>query len=699
MPAKNPPPRYCAHCRLPLPTRPYRRDMAGEVLAFCCSGCSLVYQITGQLGEEGEAAFWLAKLGLGCFFAMNVMTLSLLLYSGYLTELDPEIVPKIAYLSFALATPVMIILGWPFVKHALSETATLSFSMDSLIALGAVSAYAASTYATFTGNPQIYFDTAVMILVLVTLGRFLEASAKARASEALQHLLDLAPQEGVLIEAGRERRVPASALRVGDQVLVRPGERIPVDGRVIDGTADVDESALTGEATPVSKRPGDLVMGVTVTMAGRLIVEVTHGSDDMTFAQVVRLMEEAQAAHGPLRRLVDRVAAVFVPGVVGLAGLTAFLRSPEGLESALLSSLSVLLIACPCPLGLATSLATWAGLGRAAPGGVLIRSGDALEGLASLRTLYFDKTGTLTRGQVELQGVQVEPDTFQNAWLSACASVEAYSEHALGKGLVEAATARGLPLHPILDFKTAPGLGVEGMVACSGEPPSRVVVGNERFFSQQGIVLADSLQEKKKRYEAAGLTVILGACNEQAQGLAAFGDQVRPEAQEALAALKGLGLELRLASGDSEAATQRVAAILGIPRPEASLLPSQKAEKVREAQTRGAVGVIGDGINDAPALATASVGIAMGSGTDLAKETADVSILRNDLRQIPWLIRLARATRRTIRGNLAWAFCYNAVGLILAVQGMLTPILAALAMVASSLFVVCNSLRLRKRQI
>ena len=699
MPAQDAPHRYCAHCRLPLPARSYRRDVTGQVMAFCCSGCSLVYQITGQLGEEGEASFWLAKLGLGCFFAMNVMTLSLLLYSGYLTEIDPAIVPKIAYLSFALATPVMFILGWPFIKHALSETATLSFSMDSLIALGAVSAYAASTYATFTGNPQIYFDTATMILVLVTLGRFLEASAKAKASEALKHLLDLAPQEGVLIEAGRERRVAVSALCVGDQVLVRPGERIPVDGRVIEGMADVDESALTGEAVPVSKSRGDHVMGATVTMAGRLIVEVTHSSDDMTFAQVVRLMEEAQLAHGPLRRLVDRVAAVFVPGVVGLAGLTAFLRSPEGLESALLSSLSVLLIACPCPLGLATSLATWAGLGRAAPSGVLIRSGDALEGLASLRTLYFDKTGTLTRGQVALQAVQVEPDTFQDAWLSACASVEAYSEHALGQGLVEALTARGLPLHPILDFKAIPGLGVEGVVACPDEPPSRVVVGNERFFSQQGIVLADELQEKKKLYEAAGLTVVLGAWNERAQGLAAFGDQVRPEAPEALAALKGLGLELRLASGDNEAATQRVAAILGISRPGASLLPSQKAEMVRKAQTQAAVGVIGDGINDAPALATASVGIAMGSGTDLAKETADVSILRNDLRQIAWLIRLARATRWTIRGNLVWAFCYNAIGLILAIQGILTPILAALAMVVSSLFVVCNSLRLWKRRI
>ena len=668
-------------------------------MAFCCSGCSLVYQITGQLGEAGEASFWLAKLGLGCFFAMNVMTLSLLLYSGHLTEIDPEIVPKIAYISFALATPVMFILGWPFVKHALSEIAALSFGMDSLIALGAVSAYVASTYATFTGNPQIYFDTATMILVLVTLGRFLEASAKARASEALEHLLDLAPQEAVVVEAGQEHRVAIAALRVGDQVLIRPGERIPVDGKVIEGAADVDESTLTGEATPVSKSRGDPVMRATVTMAGRLIVEVAHSVDDTMFAQVVRLMEEAQAAHGPLRRLVDRIAAIFVPAVVGLAGLTGFLRLPDGLEPALLSSLSVLLIACPCPLGLATSLATWAGLGRAAPSGVLIRSGDALECLAGLKTLYFDKTGTLTMGQAALQAVQVEPDTFQNAWLSACASVEAYSEHALGKGLVEAVTARGLPLHPILDFKALPGLGVEGIVACPGEFPSRVVVGNERFFSQQGIALAGKLREKKRRYEAAGLTVILGAWNEQAQGLAAFGDQVRPEAPEAIEALKGLGLELRLASGDNEAATQRVAAMLGIPRLAASLLPSQKAELVREEQTRGAVGVIGDGINDAPALATASLGIAMGSGTDLAKETADVSILRNDLRQIPWLIRLARATRWTVRGNLIWAFCYNAIGLILAVQGILTPILAALAMVVSSLFVVCNSLRLQKRHI
>ena len=699
MPATDSPHRYCVHCRLPLPARPYRRNVAGEDMAFCCSGCSLVYQITGQLGEAGEASFWLAKLGLGCFFAMNVMTLSLLLYSGHLTEIDPEIVPKIAYISFALATPVMFILGWPFVKHALSEIAALSFGMDSLIALGAVSAYVASTYATFTGNPQIYFDTATMILVLVTLGRFLEASAKARASEALEHLLDLAPQEAVVVEAGQEHRVAIAALRVGDQVLIRPGERIPVDGKVIEGAADVDESTLTGEATPVSKSRGDPVMRATVTMAGRLIVEVAHSVDDTMFAQVVRLMEEAQAAHGPLRRLVDRIAAIFVPAVVGLAGLTGFLRLPDGLEPALLSSLSVLLIACPCPLGLATSLATWAGLGRAAPSGVLIRSGDALECLAGLKTLYFDKTGTLTMGQAALQAVQVEPDTFQNAWLSACASVEAYSEHALGKGLVEAVTARGLPLHPILDFKALPGLGVEGIVACPGEFPSRVVVGNERFFSQQGIALAGKLREKKRRYEAAGLTVILGAWNEQAQGLAAFGDQVRPEAPEAIEALKGLGLELRLASGDNEAATQRVAAMLGIPRLAASLLPSQKAELVREEQTRGAVGVIGDGINDAPALATASLGIAMGSGTDLAKETADVSILRNDLRQIPWLIRLARATRWTVRGNLIWAFCYNAIGLILAVQGILTPILAALAMVVSSLFVVCNSLRLQKRHI
>ena len=449
----------------------------------------------------------------------------------------------------------------------------------------------------------------------------------------------------------------------------------------------------------MSKRRGDPVIGATVSQAGRLVVEVTHGASDMTFAKVVRLMEEAQAMHGPLRRLVDRVAAVFVPGVVGLAGLTAFLRAPEGVESALLSTLSVLLIACPCPLGLATSLATWAGLGRAAPSGVLIRSSEALECLADLKLLYFDKTGTLTVGRVALHAVQVESGTSEDAWLSACASVEAYSEHTLGKALVEAATAKGLPLHPVLDFKAVPGLGVDGVVARPGEPPCRVVVGNDRFFREQDIVLADRIKETKKHYEAAGLTVVLGAWDGQAQGLAAFGDEIRPEAPAALADLKRLGLELRLASGDNEAATRRVAAILGIPGPGASLLPAQKADMVREAQAREAVGVIGDGINDAPALATASVGIAMGSGTDLAKETADVSILRNDLRQIPWLIRLARATRWTIRGNLVWAFCYNGIGLILAMLGMLTPILAALAMVVSSLLVVLNSLRLRKRRI
>ncbi|MGQ4808378.1 putative copper-exporting P-type ATPase V [Candidatus Entotheonellaceae bacterium PAL068K] len=688
--------RRCTHCRLPLPARPYYAAAAGERLAFCCSGCGLVYQITGELGEEGEASFWLAKLGLGCFFAMNVMTLSLLLYSDYFTALDPVLLPKIAYVSFALTTPVMLILGWPFVKQALQEVASLSFSMESLVALGSVSAYTISTYATFTETGEVYFDTATMILILVTLGRFLEASAKATASAALQQLLDVAPQQATLLCAGQERRIPVTELHIGHRVVIRPGERIPIDGIVLEGTGAVDESTLTGEARPVFKAPGERLMGATVNVEGRFIVEVTQTSEETVFARVVQLMEEAQARRGPLHRLVDRIAAVFVPSVTALAVLTFLFRMANGLESALLSALAVLLVACPCPLGLATAMATWVGLSRAASCGAIVRSGEALERLAELAAVCFDKTGTLTVGHATPVAVQVEPCTDAQAFLSLCASLEHGSEHTLGQSLVAAATAKGLPLYPVLECTTHAGLGVEGVVAPPNVPPYRVTVGSERFLKQRGITIGAHLMRQKDTCDATALTVILGAWDKQAQGLVAFGDRVRPEARDAIAALKGLGLDLCILSGDQATATRAVAEELGITSMRATLLPPEKVEAVRAVQSFGTTAVVGDGINDAPALATAAVGIAMGSGTALAKETADISIISNDLRHIPWLIGVARATRRIIRGNLFWAFFYNTMGLVLAVLGVLTPLLAALAMTASSLFVVANSLRLRK---
>lgn len=652
--------------------------------------------MTGQLGEEGEASFWLAKLGLGAFFAMNVMTLSLLRYSGFLTDLDPAILPKIAYLSFALATPVILLLGGPFLKHALQELRMLSFSMESLIALGAFSAYTASTYATWTGSPRIYFDTATMILVLVTLGRFLEAAAKAKASEGIKKLLELSVKEATLVEDGRERKVPLNELKMGDQVMVRPGERIPVDGIVVEGEGAVDESAITGEARLVLKGRGDQVLGTTVTVDGRLLVEVTRVGEDTVFAQMVRLMEEAQASRGPVRRLVDRMAAAFIPGVIGLASLTFLFWLQSGLETAFLHALAVLLIACPCPLGLATPLATWIGFSRAASSGVLIRSGEALERLSELRTLFFDKTGTLTFGRMALREVQVGAETDEETFLSLCASLEACSEHALGNSLVAGVQSRALPLHPVLDVKVHPGLGIEGIVASIGGHSCRAFVGNERFLRQRGLKIREELLRAKEVFEGQGMTVILGGWEGEAKGLLAFGDKVRPEAKEAVEALRGLGFQFGLLSGDHEAVARAVAEEVGIEEVKAPLLPSEKVEAVLASQAFGAVAMVGDGINDAPALAAASVGIAMGSGTDLAKETADVSIVGGDLRKIPWLIRLARATRRTIRGNLFWAFFYNALGLTLAALGALTPILAALAMVISSLFVILNSLLLDK---
>ncbi|GIX48463.1 MAG: hypothetical protein KatS3mg131_2674 [Candidatus Tectimicrobiota bacterium] len=690
------PSRRCAHCRLPLPSRPYMVRSDTQCLAFCCAGCAFVYRFTGQLGEAGEAAFWLAKLGLGGFFAMNLMTLSLLLYTDYLAPLEAEILPYLTYASFALATPVMVILGGPFVRHAWREVRHGTCSLESLIALGSVSAYLASAYATFRGSTRIYFDTATMILVLVTLGRFLEATARAKAAAGIANLLELAPQEATVLAEGEERRVPAVTLVVGTRVVVRPGERIAADGVVVEGEGLVDEAALTGEARPVSKRPGDPVLGATINLAGRFILTVTRCGEETVFAQMVRLMEAAQAARGPSRLLADRLAAHFVPGVVALAGLTFLYWLPTGLETAGLTALAVLLVACPCPLGLATPLATWVGLNRAAAAGVLVRSGAALERLAQVRAFCFDKTGTLTHGGLTLQAVRVDPPLDTATFLSLCASVETCSEHALGASLVKAARAKGLPLYPVSECQTHSGLGLEGVVTLPSGAPLRVWVGNTRFLQQQGMALSRQLAQEKVALEAAGLTVVLGAWEGKVRGLMAFGDRVRPEAKAAVAALRQLGLEVWLVSGDQTTAASAVAAEAGIPRVHAALLPADKAALIREAQRLGPVAMVGDGINDAPALASAAVGIAMGSGTDLAKETADVSILGNDLRKLPWLFTLARATRRTIRGNLFWAFFYNTLGLALAAGGVLTPLLAALAMVASSLFVLSNSLRLRR---
>ncbi len=689
----------CAHCHLPLPSRPSYGKINGKVLSFCCSGCLLVSQVMGQAGEEGEASWWLAKLGLGFFLAMNVMTLSLLLYSGSLTDLEPDLLPKIGYLSFALATPVILILGWPFFKNALHELPRFSFSMDSLIALGAAAAFTASGYAIFTKSPRIYFDTATMILVLVTLGRFLEASAKAKASEGVKKLLELSSKEATVIQGDKEGKVPLDQLKVGDRVKVLPGERIPVDGVVLEGETMVDESTLTGEARPVLKRKGDPVFGTSLNLDGLILVQAVHVGEETVLAQMVRLMEQAQGSRGPIRRVVDRVSSLFVPATLMIAFLTFLFWSREGLEPAFLNALAVLLIACPCPLGLATPLATWVSLERAASSGVLIRSGEALEQLSQLRAIFFDKTGTLTFGRMGLLQVRLLPEAGveEEEFFVRCASLEACSEHALGRGFAQAAEAKGLALYPVSDFKAYPGLGIEGLVHLSGGKALLIMIGGERLVAERGWRVDEGLLREKMVLEAKGATVVLAGWEGEVKGLFAFGDSVRSEAKEAVEACRRLDLHVALITGDSWQAAVQVGEELGIDDVRAPLLPSEKVEAVRAAEAAlGAVGMVGDGINDAPALAQASIGIAMGSGTDLAKETAGVSIIGSDLRKIPWLIGLAKATRRRIKGNLFWAFFYNTFGILLAAFGILRPVLAAAAMVLSSLFVVGNSLRLRK---
>jgi len=704
----------CKHCQLPLP--PPRRQEARDGRAgereggriqedrFCCYGCYLAYRLVGNQGEEGEASWILIKLGAGVFFSMNAMMFNLLLYLEYFQGMSADLRAAIHYLLFALSTPVMFLLGFPFLYKAGQGLLRTSFTMDSLIALGALSAYLYSTYTTFTGQSGVYFDTGNMILVLVTLGRFLEAKAKARTSESLRRFLQLSVSEATLLRDGEEHRVPVQDIRVGDVVKILPGEKIPVDGKIIEGETWVDESMLTGESRPVQKGRGDEVFGATLNHEGYILVEAVHVGEDTVLSQIVKLIEKAQLSRAPLQKLVDKISNLFVPVILGVALMTFMAWAFRGnLEAALLNSLAVLLISCPCALGLATPMAACISLGRAAEEGVLIRTGEALEKLTQLHAIFFDKTGTLTQGRMVFSGLWLPASGFrpptEDQFLSVAASLEACSEHSVGKSIVEVVRQRNLPFYNISEFKVTPGMGVQGkikiMTESQGEPGIGpwlpAYIGNERYFRENHLALSESLLLERERFQSEGKTVVFCGWGGEAKGILGFSDEIRKEAPQAIESCRRLGLELFILSGDHPLAAQSVGKALNISAVQAPLLPSEKVKAIQGVQRAGyRVAMVGDGMNDAPALAQADVGIAMGSGTDLAKETADLSILGGDLRKIPWGIELAITTYRKIKGNLFWAFIYNVLGIALAAMGVLTPVLSATAMILSSLCVIAT---------
>ncbi len=602
----------------------------------------------------------------------------------------------------ALASVVQFGLGARFYRAGWKALRAGAGNMDVLVALGTSAAWGLSLYALLTAHPghspHLYFEASAVLIAFVLLGKALESRAKGRTAAAIRALMDLRPATARLWRDGNEREVPVERVRVGDRVRVRPGERIPLDGAVVEGGGGVDESMLTGESLPVDKEPGARVTGGSLNLDGALTVEVTAVGGDTTLARIVRLVDSAQASKTPIQRLVDRVSAVFVPVVLAVAGVTlaAWWLATGDAEQAIVTAVSVLVIACPCALGLATPTALMVGMGAAARQGVLIKDAEALERAHAVTIVAFDKTGTLTEGTPRVTDLVPAAGVDATDLLRRAAAVQATSEHPLGRAVRDAAVAQAIPVEPVADFRALAGRGVTGVLAGRA-----LLLGNARAVAEWG-GSDDTLGARAAALESAGRTVSWlverGEDGGPARvlGLIAFGDTVKPSAVAAIAALRGQGVEAVMVTGDGWGAARAVAATLGIERVFAEVLPGDKAAVIATLKAEGArVAMVGDGINDAPALAAADVGIAMATGSDVAMHSAGVTLMRGDPRLVAGAIDIARRTHGKIRQGLFWAFAYNLVGIPLAASGHLSPVLAGAAMALSSVSVVVNALSLR----
>jgi len=611
------------------------------------------------------------------------------------------------WLLLVLTTPVQFWVGAQFHRGFLHDLRYRTASMATLVSLGTNAAYFFSVAVTlwphvFPHGVMTYYDVSAVVISLVVLGRWLEARARGRTSEAIRRLVSLAPRTARVVRDGAELDVPTAEVRVGDFVRLRPGERVPVDGVVTEGASSIDESMLTGESLPADKAPESRVFAGTVNRTGSFIFRAARVGSETTLARIVALVAEAQGSRAPIQRLADRVAAVFVPIVLAIAALTFVVWWAVGPEPAALFALTnavaVLVIACPCAMGLATPTAIMVATGRGAEHGVLVKSAAALELLHRVDTVVFDKTGTLTIGRPAVTDVVAVPPATENEVLALAAAAEQGSEHPLGEAIVARAKEQGLGLPPITGFTTVPGQGIDAMA-----PDGRVLLGNRTLMSARGIDVA-ALAPRAEALAAEGKTAIYLALGGRALGVLAAADVLKPEAAAVVAGLKRRGLRVVMLTGDNRVTAEAVARRAGVDRVLAEVLPEAKAREIAALQGTGRrIAMVGDGINDAPALAQADVGIAMGSGTDVAIEAADVTLVRGDLRGVVAVIDLSRRTIRVIKENLVWAFGYNVVlipvaaGALYPLWGVLLwPILAGAAMAFSSVSVVMNSLRLKR---
>jgi len=631
--------------------------------------------------HEREFVFQRRNLAWAAAFTIPLIALMLLT--------DGEDAAKVAM--WILATPVVFVFGWQFHRNAFLRLKALDTSMDTLVSIGTLAAYGYSVWAIFA-EEKVFFETAALIITFILLGRFFEARAKGSASHAISRLLELGAKEARILRNGVETMVPAETVRPGDLMVVNPGEKVPTDGLINAGRSSFDESLLTGESMPVDRGPGESVYGATINHQGRVVVEATAVGWDTALAQIARMVEAAQASKAPAQRLADRVSSVFVPIVILLAigtGLVWLAVNGE-VETALRNAVAVLIIACPCALGLATPTAIMVGSGRGAELGILFKSAEVFERTRTVDTIAFDKTGTITSGRMTLD--TIESSDGADHFLTLVASLESASGHPIARALTLAAEEQGLELTPPTEVEELAGGGIRGRVG-----DADLVVGNASLMSEQGFPLSAERMQQVAALEAGGRTTFLAGWGGEIRGLVAVVDAPRPAVGAAMTELSAMDIDLVMVTGDNPVTANAVAREVGIERVLDSVRPAEKAAAVETLQQQGEiVAFVGDGVNDAPALTQADLGLAVGSGTDIAIEAGDVVLLSGEPKLVVTAVRLARRTHRTISQNLFWAFFYNAAAIPLAALGQLDPSVAALAMAFSSVSVVTNSVRLRR---
>jgi heavy metal translocating P-type ATPase len=693
-------PVVCVHCGLPVPGRHAPTAAATSAPEYCCFGCRLAADLGREAALDGELGRTCLRLALSIFLSLNVMIFTMWLWThdvygpaGANSEPTAIVLWNVCrYACLVFSLPVLWMLGRPVAEGAWQSLRRGAPTTDLLLIAGTLAAFAYSALSTVRGDGPVYFEVGCAVLVLVTLGRWLEARGKQQASEALDSLEKLLPSEVRKCTADGLQNVPLATIEVGDRLVLRAGERVPTDARIVRGVASIDSRVLTGESVPVVRETGDELLGGTLNLDGDLTIEVTASPHGGTWQRLLDCMRTARSTRGRYQQSADLVARWFMPGVAVVA-LAAFCyhASTANLDQGLLAGLAVVLVACPCALGLATPLALWAALGSAARAQVLFRNGEALERLAGVRVAAFDKTGTLTDGRPALDRFVVVGPAAVEEIIGRTLAAASQSTHDLSLALAAFCRERHIGVVPPCDVRTQPGRGLSAQFADLSTP---VFVGNERWMQENHLRFEPAAETALAALTAAGAPLVCIGWNGVVQAVGGFAEQLRRDAAEVIATCRALGLNVEVLTGDHAGRGEQLSRLLNVPV-RAGLLPADKVAALGELRrAHGSPVMIGDGLNDAPALTAADVGIALGCGADVSRQSADVCLLSNDLSRVPWSIGLARQTIRVVRQNLFWSFFYNTLGIALAAAGQLNPIWAAAAMVVGGLGVVGNSLRL-----